>query len=201
MKNFFTIYLLVMLISVVACEKRVELQFSENLLPNGSFEMDSDSDGVPDGWTITAPDWSLSREESKDGSFALKMTGSGGVHKWKSVISPEVTVTKGDSIHYRLWSKTTSDSIAYDLIYWLQKWDGHDWITIPTLTSGGPTVWTLCFYPKPYENSMYIVEPGVTKIRACFYTCAANEVGHDWYVDKVEIIKIHYKDIYYRIKS
>ena len=94
-----------------------------DLIQNGSFEIDSDTDYVPDDWIITDPDWSLTGEDRVEGALALKIKGTDGRHKWKTVTSPEIIVQEGDLIEYSLWCKTTDASVTYDLTYWLQKWE------------------------------------------------------------------------------
>lgn len=51
------------------------------LVPNGSFEVDSDSDGTPDGWTETVTQTSSDNEidisEATDGAQSYRFTGGG----------------------------------------------------------------------------------------------------------------------------
>lgn len=84
-----------------------------NLVENGAFEQDSDSDGVPDGWSVSGRGditQRLARDKGRDGGFSAILTctefvgGTPDAHAMMCQIG-EIGVKRGQWYRLRFWAK------------------------------------------------------------------------------------------------
>jgi len=119
------------------------LAASTNLVKNGSFEKDSNGDGVPNQWTginLTPADKRVCNQ-SKAGSCSFKMVGDGTTKYLYQVIA--VSGGSGNEFNLSAWTKgkNITGGLAYVYVQFNHTGGGDNnvLITIPA----GTSPWTL----------------------------------------------------------
>jgi hypothetical protein len=97
------------------------------ILSNASFEADSNTDGIPDGWAVNFSYMRQSGERASDGVKSLKynMTGTGTTHR--RAYSPLVQVISGATYSGSVdsyYSSLTTEAGAYVMISYYNTVDG-----------------------------------------------------------------------------
>ncbi|MDH5527181.1 MAG: hypothetical protein OEY97_07735 [Nitrospirota bacterium] len=122
---------------------------SDNKVVNGSFEADSDSDGTPDNWTLTAyTNGTIARDtaENAHGAASLKCTSPGGTGNgggWAS--GDQFAVSENVAV---LASVETKSSVAgvhskAEMRFFTAAGSFLSSSTLFDLNGGNPTSWTL----------------------------------------------------------
>ena len=86
---------------------------SENLVKNGSFEEDADSDGMPDGWTVSGRGdikQRLERDTGRDGGLSARLSCSefvGGTPDAHAMVCQvgAIGVKRGQWYRLSFWAK------------------------------------------------------------------------------------------------
>jgi len=122
-----------------------------NLVQNGSFETDSDSDGSPDNWTLSADTNGTIAIDSSSGNHAhgnnaLKFT-SGGSGGGSATTTPYSEVLAGESVHVLFNLKSSAaDNTCIVTLLWYQNDSGLASSTASTAiysdSATNPTSWS-----------------------------------------------------------
>jgi hypothetical protein len=116
-----------------------------SLLTNGGFEVNSNGDGVPDGWSVTPANWShlvsASSEEQAEGAVSLRASGSGGQ---SYTVSQELPVSPGQTYNLSGALNIPSTSGAFQAqvqLYVLTKYKGPVSTTVVSSHTAGTGGW------------------------------------------------------------
>lgn len=118
-----------------------------NFVLNGSFETDSNGDGIPNNWfdndALSSADKRVCNQ-SYAGSCSFKMAGDGGGTKWLAqCISPTGTAA-GNEFKFKAWTKTKSLMIGGgEASLYVSFYDGGNFVNEEVFSiPGGTTGWT-----------------------------------------------------------
>lgn len=131
-------------------------------LTNPSFERDSNSGGIPDGWAADKPYIRLSDEHASDGNKSLKFNMAAADAKTRNCFSPSVEIIKNSlySINLDVYVESFTAGTAYVITYGYPSADGtgsynSSLVTrVPTARTGS---WnTLSFdWNPPYDAQSF----------------------------------------------
>jgi len=132
------------------------------ILTNPSFERDSDSGGVPYGWTVDKPYIRQSDEHASDGNKSLKFNMAAADARPRNCYSPSAEIVKNSlySISLDAYVKSITAGSAYIITYGYPSADGAGspnsslWTRVPTTKTGS---WnTLSFdWTPPYDAQSF----------------------------------------------
>jgi hypothetical protein len=167
---------------------------SSNILPNGSFEQDSNADGTPDDWSLTpltggaiAIDGTVGN--SSHGENGLKFTGVGSGGGWAdSAYFPVSNVGKPLRVQWE-FKQSTAPTGSYTIeIFWYKDDDGTASATASTLiwnnTSGAPTSFT------QYGGNADVPSDAVwARLRATGLGAAGADKSGDCWYDNIRVFQ------------
>ena len=165
---------------------------SSNILPNGSFEQDSNADGTPDDWSLTQLTGGTIAIDGTSGSSThgengLKFTGTGSGAGWAtSEYFPVSTKAKMLRLQWEFKQSTASSGSYTIAVFWYQDDSGTASATASTLvwnlTSGAPTTWT------QYEAGASVPSDAVwAKLRVTGLGTAGSDKSGDCWFDNIGI--------------
>ena len=146
---------------------------------NGSFELDSDGDGIPDNWTLTAytgATFARASTKQDDGGYSLRAddAGNGGGVALSDIFR---YCTPAQDIGVE-WALICSSATTRQLleIYWYdeaqaQLAGGSASTTLYDASSGNPTTWTKYYYTTTPPAGAYYYK---IRITLCHASAAAN---------------------------
>ena len=156
----------------------------ENLVPNGSFEVDKNNDGIPDGWVIQKrrgnPTIILDKEVFHSGKQSVKFEDIGADFGILYYSTLHIDSLAGKKIDIRFWMKT--ENVGGKIVFYFnindEGWKKVKQITLEGLE--GTNDWTLV------EKKGIEVPTAAAKVEIYIY--ASNVYGNCW-IDDVEAIE------------
>jgi len=180
-----TLSFLVLAVLVLAVFVGSALAASTNLVKNGSFEKDSDHDGIPNSWTgssLTLADKRVCNQ-SKAGACSFRFVGASDHKSLGQVIS--VGGLAGADFNFSFWAKGKNLNYADTARVYLEihHVDGtSDYYTYNT--AGATTPWTL------YQQLGVEATKDFDYIRIdLIYLHTAPDTGKVWF-DKVKLVPV-----------
>ena len=127
-------------------------------LTNPSFEADSNSDGIPDGWTVDKAYIRQSDKHASDGNKSLKFNMTAADNKTRSSYSPFIAINKNSSYSTNLdvYVESFTTGNAYVYIYGYPSADGTGSYNsslrtpVPTINTGAWNTISMDWTP-PYD--------------------------------------------------
>ena len=174
------IALAAVLLAVLALAVLAGSALAANLVKNGSFEKDSDGDGIPNGWStnaLSAADKQVCNQ-SYAGDCSFKMAGPGSSKRiWQTISS---SGGAGDTYTFTIWLKTkdvVQGGGTTELFLEIHQVDGGG--DLETLAIAGGTAGWQKFTLELTSSELY----DSVKVRVDFFP----DSGKAWF-DKVKLV-------------
>jgi hypothetical protein len=161
-----------------------------NLIQNGSFEIDSDSDGAPDSWTLSPDSGGTIAIDSTSGgqvhgANGLKFTGTGS--GGGSATSTKFDVLAGSDLITEFSYKSSAATSTNTVVINWYKFDDSASATSPTtvhsLAIGNPSSWTVYSYIDSVPSDAVKAEIVITGVDSG----GTDKTGPTWF-DNISVI-------------
>ncbi len=116
----------------IGCTELIKVEPGVNLIHNGSFELDENNDGEPDGWNYSNENWYLNDNKKHSGTYSVG-TNNGGGGSNIEIDFDNLIIGRDYTLSAYVYAMSSPDNIEFDLIDYeslsptnLNRWEKYE---------------------------------------------------------------------------